>query len=186
MLRGFKTYAEKLAVDVRKEMGIPAHERLCAFELSKYLGVPTLSFSQLMPDAKKNALQEGQLQALRKEVHGLCIPYGENGRAIIYNDSNPPARQQSDVAHEASHILLRHPLADVMSGAVSQRTRELEEEAAHLGGALLLPRPAALHVLEQQMSMDIAATKYGISKEMVAYRCNVSGARQIHRRRSRG
>lgn len=185
MVRGFKAYAETLAVEVRKEMGIPAHERLCAFELSDFLGVPTLSFSQLMPDARKKGLQEAQLQALQKEVHGLCIPFG-NGRAIIYNDANPPARQQSDVAHEASHILLRHPLADVVSGAVSQRSKELEDEAAHLGGALLLPRPAALHVLQQQMSMDTAATNYGISKEMVVYRCNVSGARQIHRRRGRG
>jgi hypothetical protein len=66
---------------------------------------------------------------------------------------------------------------------VSKRSKELEDEASHLGGALLLPKPAALHVLENGMTMDAAATKYGISKEMVVYRCNVSGAQQIHRRR---
>lgn len=184
MQRGFKLFAEGLAVQVRKEMGIPAHGRLCAFELAKFLGVPTLAFSQLVPTAKNFGVSAKQLKALETDVHGLCIPLGA-GRAILYNDNNPPARQQSDVTHEASHILLRHPLADVVSGAVGNRSKELEEEAAHLGGTLLLPLPAALHVLKQRMSMDAAAIEYGISTEMVTYRCNVSGARQIHARTRR-
>lgn len=183
MQRGFKSYAEELAVQVRAEMGIPAHGRLCAFALADFLGVPTLGFSKLTAAATKLGVTERQLSALEKEVHGLCIPMG-TGRAILYNDNNLPARQQSDVAHETSHILLRHPLADIVSGAVSQRSKELEDEAAHLGGTLLLPRTAAMHILRQRMSMDAAAFEYGISKEMVVYRCNVSGARLIHKRRN--
>lgn len=183
MQRGFKTFAEGLAVQVRKEMGIPAHGRLCAFQLAEFLGVPTLGFSKLAAGAKSLGVTAKQLKALESEVHGLCIPLG-TGRAILYNDNNLPARQQSDVAHEASHVLLRHPLADIVSGAVGDRSKELEEEAAHLGGTLLLPLPAALHVLQRRMSMDAAANEYGISTEMVTYRCNVSGARLIHRRKT--
>jgi Zn-dependent peptidase ImmA (M78 family) len=181
--RGFKTYAENLAVEIRAEMGLPAHGRLCAFELTKFLGIPTLGFSKLVPAAKELGVTAKQLKALESEVHGLCIPFG-SGRAILYNDNNPPPRQQSDVAHEASHVLLRHPLADVVSGAVTQRSKELEDEAAHLGGTLLLPLPAALHVLTRGISRAAAAEEYGISVEMVTYRCNVSGARVIHGRRS--
>jgi Zn-dependent peptidase ImmA (M78 family) len=181
MQRGFKTFAEKLAVEVRKEMGIPAHGRLCAFRLTEFLGVPTLGFSKLADGAKDIGVTEKQLIALESEVHGLCIPFGA-GRAILYNDKNSSTRQQSDVAHEASHVLLRHPLADIVSGAASQRSKELEEEAAHLGGTLLLPMVAALHVLKQRMSINSAAAEYGISGEMVIYRCNVSGARQIYAR----
>lgn len=184
MHRGFKSYAEGLAVQVRKEMGITAHGRLCAFELANFLGVPTLGFSKLVPAARNFGVSAKQFKALEKEVHGLCIPLG-TGRAILYNDNNLSARQQSDIAHEASHILLRHPLADIVTGAVGERTKELEDEAAHLGGTLLLPLPAALHVLRQRMSMDVAAMEYGISTEMVTYRCNVSGARQIHARKRR-
>ncbi|OOG58076.1 ImmA/IrrE family metallo-endopeptidase [Polaromonas sp. C04] len=184
MQRGFKSYAEDLAVQVRKEMGIPAYGRLCAFGLANFLGVPTLGFSKLVQAAKNFGVTAKQVQALEKEVHGLCIPLG-TGRAILYNDNNPSARQQSDVAHEASHILLRHPLADIVSGAVGMRSKELEDEAAHLGGTLLLPLPAALHVLQRRMSMDAAAMEYGISTEMVTYRCNVSGARQIQSRQRR-
>lgn len=178
MERGFKRYAEVLATEVRKEMSIPAHERLCSFELAKHLGVPTLKFSELLAVAKvKFGLTDKQLQALEDEVHGLCIPFGKVGRAILYNDRRSPARQQSDVAHEASHILLRHPLADLMS--VSKRTKELEDEAATLSGALLLPKAAAVHVLRSCMSVQTAASYYGISEQMLQWRCNVSGARQI-------
>lgn len=177
MERGFKKYAEDLAADIRKEMSIAAHERLCSFELAKHLGVPTLKFGELLPAAKAAGLTAKQLQALQDEVHGLCIPFGPTGRAILYNDSRPPARQQSDVAHEASHILLRHPLSDLMS--ISKRTKELEDEAATLSGALLMPRAAAVHVLRSRMTVQAAALHYGISEQMLQWRCNVSGARQI-------
>lgn len=182
MQRGFKSYAEDLAVQVRKEMGIPAHGRLCAFELAEFLGVPAIGFSTLSAGAQRLGVTAKQFEALEQEVHGLCIPLG-TGRAILYNDRNLPARQQSDVAHEASHILLGHPLADVLSGAVSQRSKDIEDEAAHLGGTLLLPLPAALHILQRQLTVQAAATEYGISAEMVTYRCNVSGANLIHRRK---
>jgi Zn-dependent peptidase ImmA (M78 family) len=179
MQRGFKSYAEDLAIQIRKEMAIPVHGRLCAFKLADFLGVPTLPFSKLTDGAKALGVTDKQLKALEAEVHGLCIPLG-TGRAILYNDNNLPARQQSDVAHEASHVLLRHPLTDLMS--VGERSRELEAEAAHLSGALLLPLPAALRILRERMPMDVAATEYGISAKMVTYRCNASGARVIHRR----
>jgi hypothetical protein len=138
MQRGFKSYAENMAVQVRKEMGIPAHGRLCAFKLADFLGVPTLGFSTLAEGAQSVGVTVKQFKALEHEVHGLCIPLG-TGRAILYNDQNLPARQQSDVAHEASDILLRHPLADVMSGAVSEQSKDLEDEAAHLGGGRVSP-----------------------------------------------
>jgi Zn-dependent peptidase ImmA (M78 family) len=181
MKRGFKSFAESISVEVRKEMGIPAHGRLCSFQLAEHLGVPTIGFSKLAAGAKALGVTARQLEALHKEVHGMSVPLGV-GNAILYNDSNGPARQQSDIAHEAAHILLRHPLADIISGAITIRTKELEEEAIHLGGVLLLPLPAALHILRQRKSVNAAAEEYGISAEMITYRCNISGARQIHAR----
>lgn len=180
MERGFKTYAEDLATGIRKELSRPAHDRLCAFELAEHLGVPTLKFSHLVPAAKdKFGITGSQLQAFEDEVHGMCIPWGLAGRAIIYNDTRAAARQQSDVAHEASHILLGHPMADIVSGAVSQRTKELEDEAATLGGTLLVPKAAAINILRKRMPMDEAAAYYGVSEQLVQWRVNVSGARQI-------
>jgi Zn-dependent peptidase ImmA (M78 family) len=176
--RGFKKYAEELALEVRREMSIAAHERLCSFDLAEHLGVPTLKFSELIVRAESgHELTASQRQALEEEVHGLCIPYRKAGRAILYNDRRHPVRQQSDVAHEASHILLGHPLKDI--NGVTARTKDLEDEAAALSGALLLPRPAAVHVLRRRMSTKDASDHYGISEQMLTWRCNVSGARQI-------
>lgn len=184
MERGFKKFAEDLASEIRNEMSIPAHDRLCAFALATHLGVPTLKFSQLLPMAKdKFGVTGAQLQALEDEVHGLCIPYGTARRAILYNDKRGPARQQSDVAHEASHILLGHPMADIVSGAIGQRSKELEDEATTLGATLLLPQAAAIHVLRTKMSAEAAIAHYGISEQLLQWRCNVSGAKQIVSRR---
>jgi hypothetical protein len=183
MQRGFKSFAEELSLQVRREMGIPAHGRLCAFKLTEYLGIPTIGFSSLMSGARECGVTPRELQAMIREVHGLCIPYGA-GRAILYNDQNQPARQQSDVAHETSHVLLGHPMSDLAS--VGQRRNEVEAEAAHLGGALLIPLPAALHILQRRFALDDAAAQYGVSPDMVIYRCNASGARVIHQRRTGG
>lgn len=178
MERGFKKYAEELALEVRREMSIPAHERLCSFDLAEHLGIPTLKFSKLIVLAEsEHELTARQRQALEDEVHGLCIPHGKAGRAILYNDLRHPVRQQSDIAHEVSHILLGHPLKDI--NGVTARTKGLEDEAAALSGALLLPRAAAVHILRRRMSTKDAAEHYGISEQMVTWRCNVSGARQI-------
>jgi Zn-dependent peptidase ImmA (M78 family) len=186
MERGFKSYAEELAAQLRQEMKIPAHDRLCAFQLSEYLGVPTLKFSDLLPLARDQFGMTNELaKALDAEVHGLCIPH-RAGRAILYNDNRPAPRQQSDVAHEASHILLGHPLADIVSGAVGTRTKEYEDEAATLSGAILLPRAAAIHVLREKMSVTIATEYYGVSEQMLSWRCNVSGARAIVARKAGG
>lgn len=178
MERGFKKYAEELALEVRREMSIPPHESLCSFELAEHLGVPTLKFSELIVRAESElALTASQRQALEDEVHGLCIPFGKTGRAILYNDRRHPVRQQSDIAHEASHILLGHPLKDI--NGVTARTKILEDEAATLSGALLLPRPAAVHILRSRMSTKTATDHYGISEQMLTWRCNISGARKI-------
>ena len=64
MQRGFKSYAEDLAVQVRKEMGLPAHGRLCAFKLAEFLGVPTLGFSKLAAGAKSLGVTARQLSWL--------------------------------------------------------------------------------------------------------------------------
>src|SRR4051812_16084093 len=145
MRRGFKAFAENIAREVREEMDLPAHGRLCAFELAANLEIPTLRLGELL--RKAVGLTSTQQLALEREVHGFCIPLDDGRRAIVYNDSNGPARQQSDVAHEAAHLLLQHQFRSLKSA--HWREQEQEEEAAFLGGALLVPLAAALHILRR-------------------------------------
>ena len=57
----------------------------------------------------------------------------------------------------------------------------IEAEATFLGGALLLPKDAALHILKNGLNSQ-ARSIYGISKPMLDYRIRVSGAQIIHAR----
>lgn len=179
MRRGFKAFAEAIAGDIRKEMDIPAHGRLCAFELAKHLCIPTLRLSELARGAV--GLTAAQRTALELEVHGFCMPLPDGRRAIVYNDSNAPARQQSDISHEVAHLLLHHQFRSLKNQ--NWREQEQEDEASFLGGTLLVPLAAALHVLRRKLGMAEAARDYGISEQMMLYRCNVSGARVILGRR---
>jgi Zn-dependent peptidase ImmA (M78 family) len=55
---------------------------------------------------------------------------------------------------------------------------EIEAEANFLGGALLLPKAAAIHVLKNGLKSQ-ARSIYGISGQMLTYRLGVSGAQII-------
>ena len=53
----------------------------------------------------------------------------------------------------------------------------LEEEAEWLSGALLISDEAALHIVRSGMVDDEAKTLYGVSRKMLQFRLNVTGAR---------
>lgn len=49
-----------------------------------------------------------------------------------------------------------------------------EEEANWLAGARLLPRDALVHIQRTGMSDSVACTKYGVSRDLLRYRANVT------------
>ena len=102
---------------------------------------------------------------------------------IIVNDDHSPARQNSDIAHEIGHTLLAHPL-EVLSSMMDCRDFEpnLENEANHLGGYLLVPNEAAWRIVSSGMGYESAQAMYGVSRQMLDWRVNMSGARQRFRR----
>ena len=46
----------------------------------------------------------------------------------------------------------------------------IEEEAAFLGGALLIPNEAAVHIISIGMSASVATARHGVSLSMLTYR----------------
>jgi hypothetical protein len=58
----------------------------------------------------------------------------------------------------------------------------IESEASLLGGALLLPKEAALHILMEGLASR-AQFIYGISRPMLTYRLRMSGAQIIFERK---
>jgi Zn-dependent peptidase ImmA (M78 family) len=76
---------------------------------------------------------------------------------IVLNSAHIPARQESDLMHECSHLLCQHRPAELVTIPgleLPLRTFDpiQEEEADWLAGCLLLPRPAIELAVRRGMS----------------------------------
>jgi len=52
----------------------------------------------------------------------------------------------------------------------------VEQEAAWLGGALLVPEPATVRIARQRIPLGLAAGVYGVSEQLMRWRLQVTGA----------
>ncbi|WP_338608120.1 ImmA/IrrE family metallo-endopeptidase [Pelagibacterium nitratireducens] len=99
---------------------------------------------------------------------------------VVYNSSQSPDRVNSMIMHELSHIILGHELTSAglsEEGYLMPTTydQEQEDEANWLGGTLLLPRPALLHVRYHAMSDSEISQRYGVSSHMLKWRFRMTG-----------
>jgi len=117
------------------------------------------------------------LSTNRSEFSAVTVFRGIE-RTILHNDSHSLGRQASNLAHELSHALLLHPSTPpIDSRGCRDWDPVLEEEAEWLAGSLLISDEAALHIVRTEMSLDEAQAHYGVSKKMLQFRLNVTGAR---------
>ncbi len=175
--RGFKAEANRLAREIRQDLGLNALDPLDPRALAQDLGIPLVPLSALKKDAPAVVRHFSEQES--GVFSAVTMFYGTR-RAILYNDSHSPGRQASDIAHELSHALLQHP----PEVAIDHRGRRnwnqnLEDEATWLGGALLISDEAAIEIARNQMSTDVAALAYGVSEQMIVWRLNVTAA--VHR-----
>ena len=103
--------------------------------------------------------------------------------AIVHNDTHHPLRQRSNICHELAHLFLDHRHVPPLNEQ-GERAHDsgIEAEANFLGGCLLMPNEAAIHVVTNGLSAR-AQLIYGVSRPMLDYRLRVSGAHVIHKRR---
>jgi len=110
---------------------------------------------------------------------------------VVLNSSHVAVRQCSTLMHEIAHILLDHTPANVQvseSGLIllSDYSDEQEEEADWLGAALLLPEAALLDHRGSGKSIAEVAKLFGVSEDICAWRCRMTGVekRLAYRRRA--
>ena len=117
------------------------------------------------------------------EFSASLISFGDGRRMVIVNNDHSPARQNSDIAHEIGHTLLAHPL-EVLSSMIGCRDfdPDLEDEANQFAGYLLVPDEAARSIFKSGMDMEMAQTTYEVSRQMLDWRLNMSGARRQEQR----
>lgn len=178
--RGFITEAEWYASSYRAELDLQEHEPLCPRELAKLLGVPVLAATDVCSTAERQALLQSG------DFHAVTAPLGKTAKFIVHNDTSALVRQNSDLMHELAHITLNHQFSTII-GMHGDRNFDavLEREAEMLSGILLIPKPAAMHILTSGLATPQACNDYGVSVEMLNFRLNKSGARMHFERRRR-
>ena len=178
--RGFKSEAERIARDVRTELGIRAAEPVAPEALAELLGIEVRAGDELIPRKRFTELERVQPGAF-----SACTFRPSADRVVVvYNPLSAKSRQRSDLAHELAHTLLEHELSRVEKlGDVTFLSCDStqEEEAAWLSGCLLLPRALLLAEVRRGSGARDIAKKYGLSERMAQYRLNVTGVTRQNR-----
>ena len=173
---GFKAKANRIAIGIRHQLRLAEYAPIDVRELAARLDlqiIPLSAFKEWCPEqvSQLNKRDGGQFSA-------ALVYLGKGQRIIIVNDNHSLARQNSDIAHEIGHVLLAHPLGDLSSMMDCRDShQDLEDEASHLAGHLLIPNEAAKHIININLENNLAQASYGVSRQMLNWRLNTSGAR---------
>lgn len=175
--RGFKTWAEEIALRVRHKLKLPATAPLDPFQLAGLLSVVVLGPDEVsgLPDECKR-----RLTSHHSENWSAITVANGNHHLIVVNTAHAPTRRNSDLAHEMAHVILGHEpsmmFASPASGiALRTHNKEQEDEANWLAGCLLLPRDALFSIRRRRLSDEEACQEYGVSLAMLRFRLNASG-----------
>jgi len=175
---GFKAAAERLSTQIRGELDLTPHDRLDPFHLAAHLGVPTVPLSALRQDGLDDVAIT-RLVNPNTRFSALTVCDGDN-RLIVYNDDHSPERTVSDLAHELSHIIGKHPPRPAIGfGGCRDWDNRYEEEAVWFAGVLLVPRDGAFAVLRSGGSIADGAARFGVTTDLFRWRANVTGINRV-------
>jgi Zn-dependent peptidase ImmA (M78 family) len=173
---GFKAQAERSAAAARKALGLRPYSPLDPWLYAGHLQVAVLEFSKLGLQAHTVR----QLTTVDSDSWSAMTLKMDKSFAIVLNPSHAVTRQRSDLAHELSHIELRHVPARVEISEtglllLSDFSDEQEQEADWLGAALLLPRDGLVRLRSERKSTPEIATHFGVSPALCEWRLRMTG-----------
>lgn len=184
MRRGFKAEAERLAENVRGDMGKRPVDPLDAFELARHIGADVRRADELTRLEKLQTLEE-----LQPGAFSACTFTVGKRHVIVYSPLASAGRTQSDIAHEIAHVVLAHRMKSVQTiGGVSFFTCDADEEqeANWLAGCLLLPRRLLYLAAKRGLDSAEIAEAYTVSEPMASFRLRATGVmRQLDAARAR-
>lgn len=158
-------------------MGLSPTDPLDPFEVCTRLDIQVIRLSEIDPHSSFLGSESSAFSA-------VTVPRGIE-TAIVHNDSHHPYRQRSNLCHELAHCFLGHECSPPLTEK-GERARDggIEGEANFLGGSLLIPNEAALHIVSNGL-MSTAQRLYGVSQPMLTYRLRMSGAHTIYQRKAK-
>ena len=175
--RGFKTWAEEIALRVRHKLKLPATGPLDPLQLAGLLSVVVLGPDEVcgLPDECRRRLTGEHSE----NWSAITVANGKH-HLIVVNTAHAPTRRNSDLAHELAHVILGHEpsmmFASPGSGiALRTHNKEQEDEANWLAGCLLVPRDALFSIRRRRLTDEEAYQEYGVSLAMLRFRLNASG-----------
>lgn len=174
--RGFKTKAENISLSIRYKLGVDPIGRIEPEEICRHFDIQLLAMSGSSCDVSVFSGNDNDQFSAMTVSAGIVA-------GIVHNDTHHPYRQRSNICHELAHCFLGHKGCTILNdNGTRSYDSEVEAEASFLGGALLLPRDAALHILLNGIKSQ-AQNMYGVSRPMLEYRLRVSGAQTIYERK---
>ncbi len=191
MKHGFKAKANRISINIRKQLNLGETSPLRARALTRHLRISVYT-PQDIPEMSEAVTS--QLTVTGKDRwSGLTIyvesPNGFQKRWIIHNGTHSPSRQESTIMHELAHIICDHKPSVIRDfGGVSFReyNDEIEQEAIHLGGCLQIPDDAIKWaVISRNMTISEIAEYYHASIDLVRFRINKSGTSNIMKKMGR-
>ncbi|MBF6599045.1 MAG: ImmA/IrrE family metallo-endopeptidase [Dehalococcoidia bacterium] len=173
--RGFKKEANEIVNEVRRELRISLVAQLDAHVLADYLGIEVVPLREF-----RGIAEEGVFYFHRHtELFSALTVFDGTRRLIVHNERHSAGRTNANIAHELAHALLFHEPTPALDSEGSRSWNpDIESEAVWLGAALLVPEAASLQVVRRGVSIEAAATYYGVSESVMALRLNVTGARR--------
>jgi Zn-dependent peptidase ImmA (M78 family) len=185
--RGFKSWAEKFAEGLRKELGIEIHCPIDLNRLASFFGSRLLTPEDILGMSEQHLKQLLHVDHSGWSAVTVCV---DQQSVIIHNPRHSKGRQASNIAHEIAHLILEHePTRLVMSqdgGLVMRSFNEKQEEEANwLAWCLLLPRQAIVEALKKRVSVEEIAVQFGVSEPLVRFRVQKTGA-LVQMRRTKG
>lgn len=177
---GFKAEANRISIGMRRELGLESHSPLCPWSLAEHLAIPVISLGKLgqeNPDIRRHV---DFLTTVESGVFSAVTVFHGSYRLIVHNDGHKPNRQRANIAHELAHALLHHPPhPPFCKHGMRVYNRQLEDEANWLGPALLVSNEAAHWAVSSGLTGEEAARHFGVSKYLMRFRLNKSGALRI-------
>jgi IrrE N-terminal-like domain len=177
---GFKTQANRTARELRGELGLGTTDLLDPWKLAAFLDIPVIGLGELAT-AVPGAV--GHFQEIEPGAFSAATVFAGRRRVIVHNDAHSAGRQASNVTHEVAHgVLLHEPIPAFGEHGCRTWRDDVEDEAQWLAGVLLVTEEAAIAVARRDIPIDLAASRYGVSEQMMRYRLNMTGAfRRVRR-----
>ena len=184
MRRGFKAWCERTSHEYRSSLGVSPTDPLDPRRLANLLGV-RVTTPEAIPGLSRETVS--QLTSVDRESWS-AVAISHNGkRLVVLNSGQSRARRTSSLAHELAHIVLNHTTDQAVlsdEGFLFRGSYDAaqEEEADWLAACLLVLRDGLLVAGRRSVDHPYLAVRFGVSRDMIAWRLRMTGvSRQLKR-----